>query len=126
MGTRATVHFYSEFNQEKPILSVYHQFDGYIDGVGHDLANWLLTKKIINGIDNETMEAGFANGMGCLAAQYVKENKTRIGGLYLTTSEDLQSYNYHVRLIGGKIEIKVDDIFTGTPKELLEFEQTED
>jgi len=72
------------------------------------------------------MEGGYANGMGCLAAQYVAKHKTRIGGLYLTSPNDFQGYDYEVRLINGKIEIKVLDIFTGTPEELLEFEENQD
>ena len=120
MGTRSTVKFYNEFKKEEPILSVYQQFNGYIDGVGHDLANFLKGKTIINGISNQTMEDGFANGMGCLAAQYVAEKKTKIGGFYLTTKDDEQEYNYEVRFNDGKLIIKVDD-FEGTPDELLNY-----
>ena len=78
MGTRSTVKFYNEFNDE-PILSVYQQFDGYIGGVGHDLANFLFEKKVINGIGvGQTMDGGYANGMGCLAAQYVSVIKQKL------------------------------------------------
>lgn len=126
MGTRSTVKFYSEFNQSEPILSVYQQFDGYIDGVGHDLANWLKEKTVINGISDQTMEGGFANTMGCLAAQYVAAMKTEIGGFYLTTKDDLQEYNYSVKLIDDVIIIEVDDIFKGTPQELLNFKESEE
>lgn len=121
MGTRSTVKFYSEFN-DKPILSVYQQFDGYISGVGCELANFLLNKKVINGISFQTMEDGYANGMGCLAAQYVAENKTEIGGFYMTDKDDEQEYNYEVRLVDGKIIIKVNK-FEGTPAELLNYEE---
>lgn len=125
MGTRSTVKFYDEFKKEEPILSVYQQFDGYIDGVGYDLANFLKDKKIINGISNQTMEEGFANGMGCLAAQYVAKKKTEIGGFYLTTKNDEQEYNYEVRFIDGKLIIKVDD-FEGTPEELLNYKPSDE
>ncbi len=118
MGTRSTVKFYSEYNNEDPILSVYQQFDGYINGVGHDLANFLKDKKVINGIQDETIEGGYANGMGCLAAQYVANKKVSIGGFYLTNSDDGQSYDYEVRYIDGNIVIEVDD-FKGSPEELL-------
>lgn len=122
MGTRSTVKFYSDYDQKEPILSVYQQYDGYIDGVGHDLAEWLKDKKVINGIrSGQTSEAGFANGMGCLAAQYVAAKKEGIGGFYITGSNDSQEYNYSVRLIDEKIIIEVDDIFKGTPEELLNF-----
>jgi hypothetical protein len=124
MGTRSTVKFYDEHNQKTPILSVYQQFDGYISGVGHDLAKFLKTKTIINGIRGETMEAGYANGMGCLAAQYVKDSKDRIGGFCLTTPDDSQEYDYEVRLVGGAFEITVDK-FKGTPDELLSYDESE-
>jgi len=52
MGTRSTVKFYNQWNQKTPIMSNYNQFDGYISGVGHDLANWLKDKKEKNGIEN--------------------------------------------------------------------------
>ena len=45
MGTRSTVKFYSEFGKEEIILSSYQQSDGYIEGVGHSLANFLKDKK---------------------------------------------------------------------------------
>jgi hypothetical protein len=126
MGTRSTVKFYAEHDQKTPILSVYQQFDGYISGVGHTLAKWLQTKTIINGIgSNQTMEGGFANGMGCLAAQYVKDHKERIGGFYLTTPDDKQGYDYEVRIVDEKIEITIDK-FKGTPDELLVYDESED
>ena len=126
MGTRSTVKFYSEFNQEEPILSVYQQYNGYIDGVGYDLANFLKRKTVVNGFsDCQKMSNGFANKMGCLAAQYVIENKKKIGGFYLTTKDDSQGNDYEVRFIDGKIIIKVGD-FEGTPDELLAYKPNKD
>ncbi len=63
--------------------------------------------------------------MGCLAAQYVAKHKTKIGGLYLTTDDDSQDYDYEVRFVDGKLIIKVDD-FEGTPEELLVYNPNED
>jgi hypothetical protein len=125
MGTRSTVKFYSEYSK-KPVLSVYQQFDGYISGVGFNLANFLKEKTIINGISGQTMENGFANGMGCLAAQYVKQSKTEIGGFYLTTNDDDQEYNYKVKMKNGQFEITVNDLFKGTPQELLDYKEPEE
>lgn len=123
MPTRSTVKFYNGV-QEQPVLSVYQHFDGYIEGVGHKLANWLKKKKVINGISDQTMEGGFANGMGCLAAQFVAEHKTCIGSFYVTTADNEQEYNYKVRLIDGDFVIEVDD-FKGTPDELLNYKEQE-
>jgi hypothetical protein len=125
MGTRSTIKFYSEV----VLLSVYQQYDGYIRGVGHDLARWLSDKKVINGYGMQTREEGYANGMGCLAAQYVADMKGGIGGFYLTTPKDRQEYNYQVRYADGQFNIKVKRwdsnraIFDGTPQELLKFEE---
>ena len=125
MGTRSTIKFYSEWDDKKVLLSVYQQYDGYITGVGHDLARWLLDKKIINGISHQTREEGYANGMGCLAAQFVADMKVGIGGFYLTTEDDEQQYNYEVRYKDGQFIIKVDDYgsFEGTPQELLAYNE---
>ena len=124
MGTRSTVKFYENFGEkDELILSVYHQYGGYIDGIGYKLANFIKNAKMINGICDQTMEEGYANGIGCLAAQYVKKFKTRIGGLYLTDANDKQEYNYEVRFIDGNFQIKVDDLFVGTFDELLAFQE---
>lgn len=125
MGTRSTVKFYDDFDQvetKEPVLCVYQQFDGYISGVGHTLAVFLISKTLTNGIGDETMEDGFANGMGCLAAQYVAKFKTRIGGFYLTTKDDEQGCNYEVRFKNGNFNIKVEN-FEGTPEELLIYKE---
>lgn len=123
MGTRSTVKFYDDYDNNSVILSVYQQYDGYIGGVGHDLANWLKDYKIINGFQDEKMSDGYANGMGCLAAQFVASQKTKIGNFYLTTIDDSQEYNYHVKYVDDKFIIKVNDIFEGTPEELLQFKE---
>jgi len=119
MSTRSTIKFYSEFDQDEVLVSVYQQFDGYIDGVGYELAKWLSKKNIINGISYQTMADGYANGMGCLAAQFIKEFKTKIGNFYIGTIDNEEEYNYQVRLIDKEIVITVNDIFKGTPSELL-------
>lgn len=123
MGTRSTVKFYDE--SDEPILCVYQQYDGYISGVGHDLANFLIGKKIVNGFGSgQTMEKGFANGIECLAAQYVVERKRGIGGFYLTTKDDKEEFNYEVRFIDNKFIIKVEG-FEGSPEGLLEIREWE-
>lgn len=122
MGTRSTVKFYNNGDTalETPILSVYQQYDGYYSGVGEELADWLKSMKMINGISNQTIDGGFANGMGCLAAQYVVKFKTALGGFYLTEPDDMQGYDYQVYLVDGNIRLKVDD-FDGEPKDFKEW-----
>ena len=123
MATRSTVKFFETYSDgEVCIAAIYQQFDGYISGVGHALAKWLETKEVINGISRQTMEQGFANGMGCLAAQFIATFKTKIGGLYMTSPDNSQDYNYEVRNIDGQFIITVDE-FKGTPQELLAYDE---
>lgn len=127
MGTRATVKFYNSkpTEESKPLFNVYFQFDGYYEGVGHELADFLISKKLINGINNQTMEQGFANGMGCLSAQYIKEIKTEIGGVYLHSIDDEEQYDYKVYPTEEGFIIAVD-AFEGTPEEFKNHTEDED
>jgi hypothetical protein len=74
MGTRSTVKFYRNKHNEKEIVcvaSIYQQYDGYLEGVGKELIEWLKTFTIVNGISLDE-EIKIANGIDCLAAQYIK------------------------------------------------------
>lgn len=127
MGTRAIVTFHSEWS-DKPLANIYYQFDGYIEGVGHTLAEFLKGKTVINGIGaNQTMALGFANGMGCLAAQYIASQKEKIGGIYMAEDGDTESYHYHVRYDKDQDKVFISvDTFTGTPEELLVYSESEE
>ena len=93
MGTRAITKVLNE--DKEIILSMYSQFDGYPDGLGRSLIEFLKKIKMVNGISfNE--ERKVANGMGCLAAQLLVEFKKEAGGYYLTTPDDEESYNYTI------------------------------
>lgn len=75
MGTRSLTHF--EHNGEI-LCTVYRQMDGYPEGHGKDLAEFLSGYKIVNGINMEDDRVcpKLANGMGCLAAQVIAHFKT--------------------------------------------------
>lgn len=140
MGTRSTITFVEKYKEnETPLVTIYQQYDGYIDGVGHELATWLCGKKLVNGFNRETMDK-YANGVGCLAAQFIKEFKTDIGGLYIVPMDDEQSYNYRVVVDTTKHSstMEVNDlttiivtgydeefIFKGTPKQLAQYVEEE-
>ena len=138
MGTRSTVKFIRKRkNKLTPLVSVYQQYDGYIEGVGYDLANYLKSKTIVNGISFGNNE-DIANGFDCLIAQYIRDFKVEAGGFYITDFDDVEEYNYEVicdedkyfsgdyDTVDDLITIKVDTIFEGTPSELLEFKEVED
>lgn len=139
MGTRSTIKFIEKWEDgNDELVNIYQQYDGYIDGVGKELARWLLSKTLVNGISFGMDMKTCANGAGCLAAQYIKEFKNEIGGLYLVSLSDIEEYNYKViidsTMINGNnpinniITIIITDcagkeIFTGSPRELLEFNE---
>lgn len=96
MGTRSLTFVYED---NKAIINMYRQYDGYPEGHGQELAEFLGEfAAITNGIRvGETRKT--ANGMGCLAAQLVANFKTEVGGFYLypTSAKDCgQDYEYHV------------------------------
>lgn len=101
MSTKSIIRFKEEKNDGSisTLSTIYQHYDGYLDGVGIKLANWLRNKKILNGISFGISKEDFtyANGPGCLVAQFIKEFKTEIGGLYIYPEDcENQDYNYDV------------------------------
>ena len=104
MGTRSLTYVYETFKNDKgqrqnePILCMYGQYDGYPSGVGAELAVFLTSGKLVNGIGLDAKNV--FNGMGCLAAQLVAHFKTEAGGFYLRAPrldrDDWQDYEYHI------------------------------
>lgn len=120
MGTRSTITFYTSMDGGKFFLvNIYQQYDGYLEGVGKELCEWLKSKTIVNGFSKSDRE--IANGAGCLAAKYISEFKPVTGGLYIhpegTAHEDCD-YNYSVIIDENWIstypspEQKAEDIIT--------------
>ena len=113
MGTRALTFVYDADRQ--PFLNLYRQYDGYIEGHGAELAEFLAGKKLVNGFGKESND--LANGMGCLAASLVAHFKETVGGFYIhsVTSTDCgQDYEYHV--------YKDRVIVKGYPESFMRFE----
>ena len=143
MSTRSTIRFRND--GDSTVCCVYKHFDGYIEGLGHDLAKWLKGMTLINGISNKEQEGhDYANGIGCLAAKWIADNKTETGDIYMCDSDEYEEYNYDVILKRQNMRVlsvygtKADDcisiavkdykgdlIFSGSPSELLEFEEND-
>jgi hypothetical protein len=89
MGTRSLTYVYEGKKEDwvLPFVCMYRQFDGYPSGHGAELAEFLNSGKI-------------ANGMNCLAAQLVVNFKKDSGGIYLypprLKQDCWQEYEYHV------------------------------
>lgn len=95
MGTRSLTRV---FNGDAQIINLYRQFDGYPDGHGKELFEFLNGMAIVNGYNGSEPKKA-ANGAGCVAAQMVAHFKKEIGGFYLYPTEATdcgQDYEYAV------------------------------
>ena len=125
MGTRSLTRVY---NGKDCVVNMYRQFDGYPSGHGKELATFLNSKRITNGIANPS--DGTANGMGCLAAQMICNFKTEVGGIYMMPTKSGydagQDYEYLVR--ENKVEVisSGEDLFEGTWAEFAIWCEKED
>lgn len=136
MGTRSltkVIEIWEETSGEtkkEAMTCMYRQFDGYINGHGKDLAEWLDGFTIVNGIRSGNTAPIF-NGMGCLAAQMFEHFKDETGGIYCMhpdTKDAGEEYLYEITNEDNQIHITVYDvpyenepkkIFHGSPEELL-------
>ena len=106
MSTRATVSF-----KESGcfLIKVYIHSDGNRESLGKRLIEFVNSKELVNGFNNQNQ----FNGVGCMAAFFVKQFKAGTGGLYIVPSDFIEDYNYTV------------SAYWNTKNELFEIEVTE-
>ncbi len=133
MATRAMISIAKReegvsFSEEpkKTIVDIYHHWDGYPEGLGVTLANYLDGKKVVNGISSKDDEDLVYNGMGCLAASLVAYLKDGPGNVYIEPRESHGWIDYQYYIWGNTdkgIWISIfsdgDCIFVGKPEMLL-------
>lgn len=105
MGTRSLTRIFETYKDEKKnkqvkiqLVNMYRQYDGYPEGHGTELADFLKAGKVVNGIGGDEKQTVF-NGAGCLAAQMIAHFKDGAGGFYIEpiTAKDCgQEYEYEV------------------------------
>ena len=105
MGTRSLTRVFSTYKDEKKnkqvkiqLVNMYRQYDGYPEGHGAELADFLNSGKVVNGISYGEQQKVF-NGAGCLAAQMIAHFKDGAGGFYIEpiTAKDCgQEYEYEI------------------------------
>lgn len=139
MGTRSLTVFMTEgwidtqkgnkIMKGQEICVMYRQMDGYPEGHGKELAEFLSGMVIVNGISlAETRK--IANGIECLTAQVIAHFKDGVGGIYIHragTKNCGEDYIYTIRGEDGKVIIKCEDagvrsrtlLFNGTPEAYL-------
>ena len=135
MSTRSLVRFakreegvsFSE-HPERVEVQVYKHYDGYPSGHPVDLAKFLNGFNVVNGLGQDTHKV--ANGLGCLAAQYVAAFKEGPGDIYIenpdTQHTDIEYITYVWGDDGKSIWMSIFDvydeecIFVGKPQELID------
>ena len=136
MATRSLVRFatreegvsFSE-HPERVEVQVYKHFDGYPSGHPVALAEFLKDFEIVNGVPFGVDNSKMANGLGCLAAQYVAAFKENPGDIYIenpdTQHGDIEYVTYVWGDDGKGIWMSIFDIedgciFVGKPQELID------
>ena len=126
MGTRSLTYVYEGKREDwvKPFVCMYRQFDGYPSGHGAELADFLLSGRLVNGLSGMGKVKQF-NGMGCLAAQLVANFKDGAGGIYLYPArlkqDCWQEYEYHVWEDVVRVTDTENILFQGSWQEFKEF-----
>ncbi len=133
MGTRSTIRVVEKAGRNSATLvNIYQQFDGYLEGVGKELCQFLSEIQMVNGFRGDE-KTKIANGVGCLAAQIVAHFKKEPGGTYLIPASQREEFNYCVtvtpkdeRRLASSLKIRVTDwenkpIFDGTVEGLAQF-----
>lgn len=119
MGTRSLTFVY---NGDVPVINIYRQYDSYPSGHGHELAQFLNSKNLVNGYGKQN--SAEANGMSCLAAQLIVQLKHGVGGIYIysvNSTDCWQDYEYHVYEDKVVVKDPTAVIFEGTWKEFAQF-----
>ena len=142
MATRAIIRIAEReegvtFNEmtEKIRVQIYHHYDGYPEGLGCKLAEFLCDFRVLNGLPvNYFEDIKVANGMGCLTAQLIAALKEEPGNVYVDYPGQVHGdteYTYYIWGCEGKdIWMSIFDtsissyddkcIFVGTPQKLIE------
>ena len=119
MGTRSLTFVY---DGDVPLINIYRQYDGYPSGHGHELAQFLDSKTLVNGYGEQNSVE--ANGMGCLAAQLIVQLKHGVGGIYIypvSSTDCFQEYEYHVYEDKVIVKDPTAVIFDGTWEDFAQF-----
>lgn len=131
MGTRSLVHFIRKEDDVK-MCNLYRQYDGYPEGRGMELAKWLESFNVVNGFTLDDEKRRVANGLDCLCALWVSEEKgNEVGNVYMMGISDTdvgEEYVYEVWEEGKDIYMSCYDVwnkellFKGTPEEYINWQ----
>ena len=105
MGTRSITCVLDE--QGNKIIEMYKQFDGYPDGLGVELKEFIASGIMVNGIGADTIKV--FNGINCFAAQLVDYLKDGAGGIYLhAPTSNYKSKKKYVEMYTAEYYYEID------------------
>jgi len=99
MGTRCLTVFQT---YDEEIVVMYRQYDGYVDGHGLELAEFLAGGLMVNGLASGEERKVF-NGMECLSAQVIAHFKDGPGNIYLYPAKTRGYGENYIYMVKGKI-----------------------
>jgi hypothetical protein len=103
MGTRALIHVKDSGRHSETLTTIYCHSDGYPEGLGRRIADFIRDKKISNGIVRDCF-----NSMGCLAASLISHLKEGAGGIYVYKPDSkniFENYTYTVYTTEDNMEM---------------------
>lgn len=122
MSTRSITHIHEmdSLGSDKIVCSFFRHSDGYPSGHGSDLANWLCSKNLVNGIGSGFKKGWDFNRAGTMAVvlMYELQQETSIEVIRTGGSDFGEDYVYHVNFKDGEFLITcqglVGEGFTAT------------
>ena len=90
MGTRSTITFCEKIDDKIiPYVNIYQQYDGYLEGVGKELCEWLEDKIIVNGFspgDRRDIANGVTRKMALEIFTYTRLGRAMVIAITITQS----------------------------------------
>ena len=127
MGTRSLTHVKDK--KGKTIVTIYCQFDGYPEGMGQDLLNFIKGGQVVNGFGMGAEFGQVFNGIEDFAAQLVTHLKgDQVGNVYLYPPNSKDCWEDYVYTIkpdkSGKLQITCVEVGWGEhPSQTLNLEE---
>jgi hypothetical protein len=108
MSTRSITHIHESFSgNEKIVCSFYRHCDGYPEGHGEDLKQWLDGKTLANGVGQDFVKCRDFNCAGEMAVQLMAHIQSIADASVIPAGAGgmWEEYTYHVYFRSGKFDV---------------------
>lgn len=113
MGTRSITHIHEMegLGDEEIVCSFFRHWDGYPEGHGQDILNFVEGKRLVNGIGSDFEEGVDFNRAGTFAVPFMQYIQNESGCEVIPTGAKNygEEYTYHVYFRNGKFQVMVED-----------------